>query len=66
MSSSIKAMKNALEHLKAEESTDSDILSFKDVQRVVGFEEHYKEEERYAEGGRVKKRNERPLRFLEG
>ncbi len=58
-------MKNALEHLRAEESTDSDILSFKDVQRVVGFEEHYKEEERYAGGG-VKKRNERPLRFLEG
>ncbi len=43
-------MKNALEHLKVEESTDSDVISFTEVQHVVGFDEYYKEEQRYAEG----------------
>eukprot|EP01084_Bolivina_argentea_P112615 200841_1 len=51
LSASIKSMKNALEHLKVEESTDSDVLSFTEVQHVVGFDEYYKEEQRYAEGG---------------
>ncbi|CEM25098.1 unnamed protein product [Vitrella brassicaformis CCMP3155] len=48
LSSGIKAMKNALDALKAGKPTDSYILPFEDLRAIVGFEDYYKEEERYA------------------
>ena len=40
LSTSIKAMKSALERLKAEEPLDDILEKFDEVKRVVGFEEY--------------------------
>lgn len=47
LSASVKAMQSSLQLLKSGESTDSVILSFTELQDVVGFTEYNAEANRY-------------------
>jgi 2-methylisocitrate lyase-like PEP mutase family enzyme len=47
LSASARAMQNALQLLKEGKPTEPLLLSFDELQQVVGFKDYYREEERY-------------------
>lgn len=51
MSAAMKAMREALSEMKADRHPDEMLLSFEELRRIVGFEDYYDEDDRYA-GGR--------------
>lgn len=48
LSASMRAMREALAEMKAGRHPDNRLLGFEDLRRVVGFEDYYDEDERYA------------------
>ena len=48
LSSAMRAMRDALAGMKAGRHPDEKLLSFEEVRRIVGFEDYYEEDDRYA------------------
>ena len=48
LSASMRAMRDALADMKAGRHPDGRLLSFEELRRIVGFEEYYAEDDRYA------------------
>lgn len=47
LSSAMKAMKNTLAKMKAGKDVNADLLSFTQLRNIVGFDDYYKDEEKY-------------------
>jgi 2-methylisocitrate lyase-like PEP mutase family enzyme len=52
LSAAVRAMQDVLGVIQSEQSAEPHILPFADLRRIVGFEDHARDERRYADGPR--------------